>query len=54
MALQLKKAGVGKVHPLEGGFDAWLALDLPIEPISESEDSVLASDLKNVGTAGKV
>lgn len=33
MALQLKEAGVRHVHPLAGGFEAWLALGLPTEPV---------------------
>jgi 3-mercaptopyruvate sulfurtransferase SseA len=37
VALQLKKAGVNKVHPLEGGFEAWLKLGLPTEPVSPAE-----------------
>jgi membrane protein DedA with SNARE-associated domain/rhodanese-related sulfurtransferase len=31
-ALQLKRAGVRKVRPLAGGFDAWHNLNLPVEP----------------------
>jgi membrane protein DedA with SNARE-associated domain/rhodanese-related sulfurtransferase len=31
-ALQLKRAGIRKVHPLAGGFDAWHKLGLPVEP----------------------
>ncbi|MBK7951453.1 MAG: hypothetical protein IPK00_22485 [Deltaproteobacteria bacterium] len=36
MALLLKKRGIERVRPLNGGFDAWLAAGLPIEPL-ESE-----------------
>jgi membrane protein DedA with SNARE-associated domain/rhodanese-related sulfurtransferase len=36
VALELKRAGIRKVHPLEGGFDAWRAQDLPIEPYPEA------------------
>jgi membrane protein DedA with SNARE-associated domain/rhodanese-related sulfurtransferase len=32
-ALQLKRAGIRKVHPLAGGFDAWHKLGLPVEPV---------------------
>jgi len=31
-ALQLKRAGIRKVRPLAGGFDAWHNLNLPVEP----------------------
>jgi 3-mercaptopyruvate sulfurtransferase SseA len=31
VALQLKKAGVRKVRPLAGGFEAWRKLNLPVE-----------------------
>lgn len=31
-ALQLKRAGIRKVRPLAGGFDAWHHLNLPVEP----------------------
>lgn len=31
MALQLKKAGVKHVRPLQGGFEAWQRLHLPVE-----------------------
>ena len=32
MALQLKRAGVKHVRPLEGGLDEWQRLGLPVEP----------------------
>ena len=31
MALQLKGAGIRKVRPLAGGFEAWRKLDFPVE-----------------------
>jgi membrane protein DedA with SNARE-associated domain/rhodanese-related sulfurtransferase len=34
-ALQLKRAGIRKVRPLAGGFDAWHNLNLPVEPAIE-------------------
>ena len=38
-ALQLKRAGIRKVHPLAGGFAAWHDLGLPVEPaIPSSHD----------------
>ncbi len=33
MALQLKKAGIRLVRPLEGGLEAWRSHGLPIEDI---------------------
>jgi 3-mercaptopyruvate sulfurtransferase SseA len=33
VALQLKRAGIRKVRPLAGGFEAWRKLGLPIEPV---------------------
>jgi 3-mercaptopyruvate sulfurtransferase SseA len=33
VALQLKKAGIRKVRPLAGGFEAWRRLGFPIEPV---------------------
>jgi rhodanese-related sulfurtransferase len=32
VALQLKRAGIRKVHPLAGGFAAWHDMGLPVEP----------------------
>jgi 3-mercaptopyruvate sulfurtransferase SseA len=31
VALQLKRAGIRKVRPLAGGFEAWRKLGLPVE-----------------------
>lgn len=33
MALLLKRKGITRVHPLEGGLDAWMALSYPIRPV---------------------
>lgn len=33
----LKRRGIHRVRPLEGGFDAWLAAGRPVEPLSERE-----------------
>jgi 3-mercaptopyruvate sulfurtransferase SseA len=33
VALQLKRAGIRRVRPLAGGFDAWRDLELPLEPV---------------------
>jgi 3-mercaptopyruvate sulfurtransferase SseA len=44
VALQLKRAGVRKVRPLEGGFDAWRKLGLPTEEVTAAHlDEVEAS-----------
>lgn len=32
MALQLKRKGITRVHPLEGGIAAWMALNFPVLP----------------------
>lgn len=32
MALQLMEQGYKNVHPLYGGFDAWVQAGLPLEP----------------------
>ena len=31
MALQLKRKGITRVHPLEGGLAAWMALNFPVQ-----------------------
>jgi membrane protein DedA with SNARE-associated domain/rhodanese-related sulfurtransferase len=33
VALQLKRKGISRVRPLEGGLAAWMALNLPVRPI---------------------
>jgi membrane protein DedA with SNARE-associated domain/rhodanese-related sulfurtransferase len=38
VAMQLRRAGVRRVRPLEGGLDAWRASGYPIEPVSVSEE----------------
>ena len=48
MARQLKKAGVGKVRPLEGGFEAWLKLGLPVEPVSLPVDYASEMNLSKI------
>lgn len=42
MALQLKRAGVVRVRPLAGGFEAWHRSGYPVEPIADR----LAADLR--------
>ena len=45
VALQLRKAGFNKVRPLEGGFEAWRALNLPIEAVIIEPAQVPASSV---------
>ena len=33
MALQLQGKGITRVHPLEGGLDAWMALKYPVQAV---------------------
>ena len=46
MALLLKRRGVQRVRPLEGGFDAWRAAGHPVEPyyLVDSIDSIDSID----------
>jgi rhodanese-related sulfurtransferase len=37
VALQLKKAGMDRVRPLAGGFEAWRAAGLPVEKVAVEE-----------------
>ena len=37
------------MHPLEGGFEAWLALGLPIEPIARQGE--VRSELRLTNTS---
>ncbi|MGO8968588.1 MAG: hypothetical protein ACLQDQ_03360 [Myxococcaceae bacterium] len=32
MALQLKRRGIHRVHPLEGGYAGWTRLGYPVVP----------------------
>jgi 3-mercaptopyruvate sulfurtransferase SseA len=36
VALQMKKAGIGRVRPLAGGLERWRALGYPTEPVEVS------------------
>ena len=47
------KAGFTKVLFLEGGFDAWLAADLPTETISDGVTPTAAAPAANAGPQGK-
>ena len=33
MALLLKRKGITRVHPLEGGLAAWMALNFPVRAV---------------------
>jgi len=37
VALLLRKRGIERVRPLEGGYDAWVAAGLPVEPLEALE-----------------
>jgi rhodanese-related sulfurtransferase len=37
VALQLKKAGLDRVRPLAGGFEAWRDAGLPVEKVAVEE-----------------
>jgi len=47
VALQLKRKGITRVRPLEGGLAAWMALKFPVRPV---HDPGLADD----GSSGRV
>jgi rhodanese-related sulfurtransferase len=34
VALQLRRRGITRVHPLEGGLAAWMALDYPVQAMA--------------------
>jgi 3-mercaptopyruvate sulfurtransferase SseA len=34
VALQLKKRGITRVRPLQGGLDGWIAREFPVEKIA--------------------
>ena len=33
MALQLRRKGITRVHPLQGGLAAWMALHFPVQQL---------------------
>lgn len=39
MALQLRRRGIHRVRPLEGGLDAWLARGYPVAPVAQEVGS---------------
>jgi 3-mercaptopyruvate sulfurtransferase SseA len=34
VALRLKRGGISRVHPLAGGFEAWMAHRFPVRQLS--------------------
>jgi rhodanese-related sulfurtransferase len=34
VALQLKKRGITRVRPLQGGLDGWIAREFPVEKVA--------------------
>ena len=32
MAIRLKRRGISRVRPLEGGYEGWVALGYPLQP----------------------
>jgi 3-mercaptopyruvate sulfurtransferase SseA len=41
VALQLKRHGITRVHPLKGGFAGWMALGFPVEDRRPVEPTAL-------------
>jgi len=39
VALQLKKRGITRVRPLQGGLDAWVAREFPVEKITVADSA---------------
>jgi 3-mercaptopyruvate sulfurtransferase SseA len=39
VALRLKRMGITRVRPLQGGFEAWQAKGFPLEPLPLLEES---------------
>jgi rhodanese-related sulfurtransferase len=37
VALQLKRRGITRVRPLEGGLEQWVSLGFPVRPLEASE-----------------
>jgi len=37
VALQLKRRGITRVHPLQGGLAQWMALGLPVDELRSVE-----------------
>ena len=39
VALELRRHGVRKVRPLQGGIDAWMAAGYAVEPAARAADA---------------
>jgi len=51
VALQLKRQGITRVHPLEGGLLGWMALGFPVEDRRPSDgDQILPLKLVDART----
>jgi 3-mercaptopyruvate sulfurtransferase SseA len=37
VALQLRRKGITRVHPLQGGLAAWMALQFPVQQLQLPE-----------------
>ena len=37
MALQFRRKGITRVHPLQGGLAAWMALQFPVQQLQLPE-----------------
>ena len=48
MALLLKRKGITRVHPLEGGLEAWMALSYPIQAVQLPVAAAEASQLRKL------
>jgi rhodanese-related sulfurtransferase len=44
VALQLKRKGITRVHPLQGGLAAWMALDFPVQKLDLPVTAASAPD----------
>ncbi|HKX04432.1 MAG TPA: hypothetical protein VJX71_18200 [Methylomirabilota bacterium] len=45
MALQLKRQGITRVHPLKGGLAGWMALSFPVADLRSREPTAAAPTL---------
>jgi len=46
VALQLKRRGITRVHPLEGGLARWVELGLPVRELAASEVPAVEARLR--------
>jgi len=47
VALQLKRQGITRVHPLEGGLLRWMALGFPLEDRRPSDSAAFSAVLSS-------